>query len=313
MNYCLIGKDKFRIRQQVKGVISELTAKFTNLQQVHIPSAVNLAELTEYLNAQSLWGEQRLVIAEDLLSSKDNNITSFIQNWLQQAESSTHLVLIEESDPIKKICQALSANPTLKVEHYPLLTTTESRRWLQQYVNANKINLDTSANAWLLANFGNDLWRLSNELTKLKWLYADKTISLAMVKEVSPPILSDNIFATIDALAQRNLMLANRLINIQLTAGTSELELITLIAYQFRNIALIKMLSAQKLPQAEIAQRVGIHPYVVKKSTQFMRDFNWPQLQHIMGLIQKIDQAIKRSQTPPKIGLDILMAQVVKS
>jgi len=313
MNYCLIGKDKFRIRMRVKAITSGLTAKLANLQQVYITSEINLTDLAEHLNTQSLWGEQKLVITEGLLSSKNQNIVSFVQNWLQQIDLPTKLILIEENDPIKKVSQILIDNSNIEIEHYPLLASAELRQWLQQYLKTNNINLETPTIAWLLNNFGGDLWRLSNELTKLKWLFAGQTISLNMAKEVVIPVVSDNVFATIDALAQRNLVLANRLINTQLTAGTSEAELITLIAYQFRNITLIKMLSAQKLSQTEIAKQVGIHPYVVKKSVQFMRDFSWPQLQRIMMLIQKIDQATKRSQTPPKIGLDILMAQVIRS
>ncbi|MBU1092637.1 DNA polymerase III subunit delta [Patescibacteria group bacterium] len=313
MNYCLIGKDKFRIRERVKAIVGELTAEFANLQQVHISSVVGLTELAEHLDTQSLWSEQKLVVIEELLSSKDKAVVAFIQTWLKQTDFPTNLILIEENDPPKKIFQNLLETPTIKIERYPMLTTVESHQWLQQKLRAEGMDLDVSASGWLLANFENDLWRLSNELTKLKWLFADKTTSLAMVKEVVSPILGDNVFATIDALARRNLVLANRLINTQLMVGVSELELVTLIAYQFRNVALIKILSAQKLSSSEIAQRATIHPYVVKKSIKFARDFSWPQLHRIVRLIQKIDQASKRGQTPPKIGLDILMAQIVKS
>lgn len=313
MNYCLIGKDKFRIRERVKSITNELRVKFSNLQQVHIASGSSLTELAGHLGAQSLWSEQKVVVVEELLSSKDKATIVFVQTWLQQTNLPTHLILVEESDPSKKLLQALSGMSTITIEHYPPLTTTESRQWLQQKLDDKNIQIDGPAKTWLLTNFENDLWRLSNELTKLKWLFAGKTTSLAMVKEAVSPILNDNVFATIDALARRNLVLANRLVNTQLMTGTAELELITLIAYQFRNIALVKILSAQKLSPAEIAQRAAIHPYVVKKSFQFARDFSWPQLHRIVRLIQKIDQASKRSQTPPKIGLDILIAQIIKS
>ena len=313
MNYCLIGKDNFRVHERIEAVMAELRARFPQLQQVQLAPTVTLTELAGQLDAQSLWGEQRLVVVEGLLANKDQAIITFVQDWLQQNNLLTQLILVEETDPPKKLLQAWSKMPTLSVEHYSPLTAAETRHWLQQKLLNYQLHLDAPAIAWLLANFGNDLWRLSNEIVKLKWLFAQKNISLALVKTVIVPVLDDNIFATIDALAQRNLILANRLINTQLSAGTVELELMTMIAYQFRNIALAKVLSAQKIAPSDIAKRTELHPFVVKKSLQFTRNFSWEQLQKIVGLIQKVDQAIKRGQTPPKIGLDILMAQIIKA
>lgn len=313
MNYCLIGKDRFRMLARVKAITSQLSEQFSDLQPTHLLSNVSLAELSEHIDTQSLWGGQNLVVVDGLLSSKDQNKVSFIENWLKQNNPLTTLILIEEAEPIKKNYQGFIDNPYIQIECYPLLTNIEVRQWLRQHLAINQVTLDDQAFSWLLTNFSNDLWRLSNEIKKLQFLYSGEIISLIMIKKVVVPTLSDNMFATIDALAQRNLVLANKLINTQLTTGTSEAELITLIAYQFRNIALIKVLLSQKLSQTEIAKRVELHPYVVKKSAQFMREFSLGQLQKIMDVIQKIDQAIKRGQTPPKIGLDILMAQIIKS
>lgn len=313
MNYCLIGKDRFRMLARVKAITSQLSEQFSDLQPTHLLSNVSLAELSEHIDTQSLWGGQNLVVVDGLLSSKDQNKISFIENWLKQNNPLTTLILIEEVEPIKKNYQGFIDSPYIQIECYPLLTDIEVRQWLRQHLAINQVTLDEQAFSWLLTNFSNDLWRLSNEIKKLQFLYSGEIISLIMIKKVVVPTLSDNMFATIDALAQRNLVLANKLINIQLTTGTSEVELITLIAYQFRNIALIKVLLSQKLSQTEIAKRVELHPYVVKKSAQFMREFSLGQLQKIIDVIQKIDQAIKRGQTPPKIGLDILMAQIIKS
>ena len=115
----------------------------------------------------------------------------------------------------------------------------------------------------------------------------------------------------IDALANKNLPVANKLINVQLALGMTETELLTMMAYQFRNILWVKSLQDQKLASAQIIERTKLHPFVVQKSLAFAKGFSFAQLQRIFYLLQRVDLAMKSSQTPPKVGLDILAAQIV--
>ncbi len=163
----------------------------------------------------------------------------------------------------------------------------------------------------MLRDFSNDLWRLSKETEKLAMFSPGQIVDKNTVEKVVPQILNDNIFATIDALAKRNAKLANKLINTQLSLGMNEQQLLTMIAYQFRNMVLIKSLTEQGIGEGRLASVSKLHPYVVQKTRVFIKDFSAAKLSKVFSILHKVDVAIKTGKTPPQVGLDILTAQVM--
>ena len=309
MMYLLHGADQFRLRQRIRELTCppESDAACAEVDGVHLDTD----QLSQILSAQSFLVSVRPTVIHNLLNEGDSNTQRWFTEWLASGATSEAVVIFVETDLPKK---SSSWQPYLRnwqVEAYPPLTFTETKDWLQQQATLAGVQLNGPVIQKLTADFGNDLWRLSNELAKLAVFSPQQTIDLSTLSVLVVPTLPDNIFQAIDALASKNLALANRLVNTQLAVGNSETELLTMMAYQFRNIALIKNLIESKIPPDQLATKTGLHPYAVKKSLVFVRSFSWGQLQRIFYLLQKIDTAIKQGQTPPKAGLDILIAQIV--
>ncbi len=307
--YLLHGADQFRLRQRIRELTCppESDAACAEVDGVHLDTD----QLSQILSAQSFLVSVRPTVIHNLLNEGDSNTQRWFTEWLASGATSEAVVIFVETDLPKK---SSSWQPYLRnwqVEAYPPLTFTETKDWLQQQATLAGVQLNGPVIQKLTADFGNDLWRLSNELAKLAVFSPQQTIDLSTLSVLVVPTLPDNIFQAIDALASKNLALANRLVNTQLAVGNSETELLTMMAYQFRNIALIKNLIESKIPPDQLATKTGLHPYAVKKSLVFVRSFSWGQLQRIFYLLQKIDTAIKQGQTPPKAGLDILIAQIV--
>ena len=309
MMYLLHGADQFRLRQRIRELTCppESDAACAEVDGVHLDTD----QLSQILSAQSFLVSVRPTVIHNLLNEGDSNTQRWFTEWLASGATSEAVVIFVETDLPKKSSSWQQYLRNWQVEAYPPLTFTETKDWLQQQATLAGVQLNGPVIQKLTADFGNDLWRLSNELAKLAVFSPQQTIDLSTLSVLVVPTLPDNIFQAIDALASKNLALANRLVNTQLAVGNSETELLTMMAYQFRNIALIKNLIESKIPPDQLATKTGLHPYAVKKSLVFVRSFSWGQLQRIFYLLQKIDTAIKQGQTPPKAGLDILIAQIV--
>jgi len=222
------------------------------------------------------------------------------------------LVFKENKDPDKRLKLFKILNKYL-TEQYELLRPHQAREWLNNRTKELNMVLSSEASNSLLGDFSQDLWRLNNELNKLASFANKQIITEDMVKALVPQTINDNIFQTIDALAKRNIKLANRLIFNQLAFGTSEQQLLAMVAYQFRNIALLKELAGKGVRTADLAKVGRLHPYVAQKTIGFAHSFSKPKLVKIFWVLNKIDMAIKTGKTPPKAGLDILVAQIASS
>lgn len=308
--YLLYGSDQFRLRQRIRELIFASSSDGVGAEIDG--ENLGIDQLNQILSAQSFLVATRPTVIHNLLNNGNSNSQRWFKEWLASGATSDARVIFVETELPK---QASPWQPYLtqwQVEAYPPLVLSEVKQWLQSQVKIRGIQLNSLAVQKLITEFGNDLWRLSNELDKLAAFAAPhQIIDVATLGGLVVPALPDNIFQAIDALASKNLALVNCLVNTQLAVGNSETELLTMMAYQFRNIALIKSLVDNKIAGEQIPTKTGLHPYVVKKSLVFARLFSWMQLQKIFFLLQKIDTAIKQGKTPPKAGLDVLIAQIV--
>ncbi|HEY0087510.1 MAG TPA: hypothetical protein VGB37_01630, partial [Candidatus Lokiarchaeia archaeon] len=190
-----------------------------------------------------------------------------------------------------------------------------------------------------LINFvGNDLWQMKNEIEKLvSYKFSkrvdeaiassspvanarevDETISssppfndnqVVQVKDIEllvKPKIETDIFKTIDAIAQKNKNLALRLLHKHLEKGDSPLYLLSMINFQFRNLLMVK---SHKTEQG-LNEDLGMHPYVIRKTTEQARKFTTSELKKIYQKIFKVDLSIKTGKINPDVALDLLVTEI---
>ncbi|MFH0912393.1 MAG: DNA polymerase III subunit delta [Patescibacteria group bacterium] len=311
MIHLLYGPNDFQVRERIQQIFAEQKKLHPDLVLTRLPDEkTSLAQLQQALIGQSLLFSHRFIVGHNLLTGSGDDVRKGLARWLGGIAPELTLVLVEVELPPRKSEWTINLRQW-QVEACLQLNATEIRDWLECQTTRRGVKMNMAMKQFLIANFGDDQWRLSQELDKLCLWSHEGVIDPDILEQVVVPNLPDNIFRAVDALAHKDLKAANRAINIQLAVGTSEAELLTMIAYQFRNIILVKSLRETGCPEPKIASRAGLHPYVAKKSMLFSQGFSWPQLRRIFYLLHKVDLAIKRSQTPSRIGLDILVAQVI--
>ncbi|OGB74254.1 DNA polymerase III subunit delta [candidate division Kazan bacterium RBG_13_50_9] len=314
MIYFLFGSDSFRLRERVRQLRSE-ASKLTPLDYVELAADhINFEDFINAVASQSLLAEQRLVVINDLCAAESEQLKERVTDWLAGASNDSGAIVVfcenDEPDRRTKLFKLLSR---FTAESYQPLNLRQASQWLDDRAHQRSAKLSPAATRALLGDFSDDMWRLSQEVEKLALFAEGKTIDLAMVEQLVPRRLGDKIFQTIDALASGDLRLTNQLLNHQLAFGMTEQQLLVMIAYQFRNIALIKALLAEGVVPAKLAAASQLHPYVVKKTTAFAKGFSTQKIGRVFSLLHRVDTAIKSGKTPPEAGLDILAAQLVRA
>ena len=75
---------------------------------------------------------------------------------------------------------------------------------------------------------------------------------------------------------------------------------------QFRNFLIIKDLIEKGIPYYGLAQKTGLHPFVVKKTFEQANNFTLENLKKIYNKLLDLEIAVKTGRTDSKTALDML-------
>jgi DNA polymerase-3 subunit delta len=194
--------------------------------------------------------------------------------------------------------------------HFPELKGSQIEGWLARRADTLGVRLAPDAARALASAAGPQLRPLANELEKLAtYVGAGGTITAPDVQLLTGATQPANRFELTDALARKDRTRALALVHEQLAAGESALAIIGQIAYQTRALIQVKALSERGMRGGQIAQTVGMSPYVVEKSVALARQFTFAQLVAAHRALQEMDAALKLSKMTPELALDLLVVE----
>ncbi len=307
MIYFLYGPDSFRSRQKLQDIIEGYKKVHkSGLNLVYIDAKEkSFSDFISGFKITSMFAEKKLIILKNTFAS-----TKFCEEFLEEIKSLQErddlIVVYEDETPDQrtKIFKALQKNA--KCQSFDLLSPAIAGKWAQKKFEevGVKINMDALS---LLLNFtGSNLWRLSNEIEKLANFKKGGTVVKADVDLLVRPNIENDIFKTIDSLASKNKKEALMLLHKHLDNGDNTLYLLSMVAYQFKNLLIVKELLDSSRP----ASLSGLHPFVIKKSTYLCSQFSFDQLKDIYAKIFQMDGDIKTGKIDAELALDMFVSQI---
>lgn len=327
----LHGPDTFRSREWLKKTIKEFQAKRdpTGINTVVFDAAkIEPYQILEAMAASPFLADKRMVAVERLSAIKDER---FFDNLMEAVEKkripeSTVMVVWEEELPKKKLPEFFDF--LTKQEYskcFNLPTKAEIGKWLVKEAKKNGLEIEKSALDFLVNHpVAQDSWQLANELEKLivyTSLAKDESrpasqlgpgrITLKEMKLLLPAIVDENIFHFIDALVGRQAKEAIKLLQDQWETGDTG-RVFNLLVGQWRNLLLIKdyLTLNPGVNSYQVAQVLGIHPFVVKKSLAVLPGFSFERLKEIYQELLEIDIKTKTGGGELKNLMEMLVAKI---
>ncbi|MDO8657300.1 MAG: hypothetical protein Q7K55_01070, partial [Candidatus Levybacteria bacterium] len=112
-----------------------------------------------------------------------------------------------------------------------------------------------------------------------------------------------NIFQIVDAVADKNKSKASALIHKSLAAGEDPYYVFSMIIYQFRNLLRVKSLIKNAVPYVGIVKKTGLNPFVVKKTFDQCRGYDFDELRRLFASLAQIDVEAKSGLIDIENGL----------
>ncbi len=326
----LYGEDTFRLNRK----LNELKEKF--LREVDkTGNAINeidgdlsmAAEIKNRLMASSLFARKEFIIIRSFLSNKKRGEREKILNFLKKDNreniSNNIVVFVENKNkeklPKNKLSKFLQ---DLKfTQEFRLFTGTQTINWIKDEVKKRGGFIKPQAAALLGGLFGSDLWQLDKEIDKLINYKRGLTgeivrdsgtaeIENADVENLCRGNVDENIFAFTDAISARNKALAFKLFEQEVEAGVAEQYLLYMLTRQFKILLQIRTALNQGFGHRKIINKLKLHPFVVQKSINQVKNFDIKILKLILSQLIEIDREIKTGCFDVKTKIALLIAKL---
>lgn len=253
----------------------------------------NVGTLISYAKSYPMSANYQVLVVKEAQNMKDiAQLESYIENPLK----STILVLAYKHKKVDK-----------RQKFYKLIKKTgvvfESKKlwdnkipaWIKNHIQKQSYKINPKECELLAEYLGNDLSKISNELKKL-------TISLKKGGLISPDIIEKNIgiskeynvFALTDALAEKNIYQANKII--QYFIGDEKnhsIHGIIPMLYSFFHKSLVYYQINNKSDKYSVASTLGVSPGLVYRYAQCSKNYHPMKLAAIIRYLKDADLKAK--------------------
>ncbi|NWJ98926.1 MAG: DNA polymerase III subunit delta [Chloroflexi bacterium] len=343
MIYLYYGEDQFTLKEELERRRTDSSSEFDSGSFIRIEAAKAGFNIDEVLNAAqafSMFGEKQLVLVTNLIerlskggqsesSPKPSTATRgakgkapktqtprerFLE-FIPQAPATADLILLEQKvTKVDVIYKAIEKYGVVKEFVPPKERALQ--KWIEERAKQEKIKLGSNVAERLTQYLGSNLYALHNELLKLATYAGDnQTVTTEMVEKLTAQVSETSIFKLTEALSRRNLPEAIRQLNrlrneTTLNRAGFTRQIFVMICREIYNLLRIREMDAARRSDSEIASTLALHPFVVQKSRNLVRNFSAERLDTLYHRLAELDYADKTGRGDLATQLELLLADI---
>jgi len=311
MIYFLYGADSYRSQKKLNEIINGYKKIHESGLDLKIFEGNDFSfnDFKTDTEQISMFREKKLIVLRDVFSNKEFK-EKFIEQKGEFLKTDNVIVFHQGEDFSKKdaLYSFLRKKTKRQIfQEFIPFKEPNLRKWIKIQVHKLKGSINEMALSELVVFVGGDLWQMENEICKLVNFKDGKEITIEDVHSLVRPKIETNIFKTIEAIAFKNKKKALELFQVHLNEGAKVPYLLSMIAYQFRVLLIIKDLIERGL---SISQNSNLHPFVIQKTRPIVNQFTFVELKKIYQKILKIDTDIKVGRIEPRTAIDLLIIEL---
>ena len=267
---------------------------------------IDLGEVESIADTVPFFSEQRLILIENSgLFKKQNDFA----DYLKTMPDTTKIIFVEaEVDKRNKLFKAVKKLGT--VAELNGLPEKDLKVWAAAYLKKNGKNITEQNLLYFFQKVGVDMKSLENEMDKLIAYSMDETIiTREMLDEVCVEQTEGTIFQMIDAIGMKDQDQALRLYYDLLEVREKPMSILFLIIRHFTILNQLKDLSRLGLAAGEVASKVGIPPFTVRKYQSQVKNFKGKEIIRNIERCAQVEQEIKTGLLLDQIGVELLIVE----
>lgn len=309
--YLLYGEEVYLKRQYRDKLVKAMTTEGDTMNfSAFQGKDINPGELVDLAETLPFFAERRVILVED--SGFFKNSCDILAEYIPQINASTCFVFVEsEVDKRSKTYKAVKKAGSA-VEFIPQ-TEAVLTRWVLGRIKKENKNITQPVMQMFFDRTGFDMSNIDRELEKLLCYTLKKDVIEAEdVKAVVTEQISNKIFDMVDAISSHHQEKALELYYDLLTLKEPPMRILFLITRQFRILAEVKELTGKGFSNKDIAQKVGVPEFAVRKYQGQNRSYTKEKLIQALKDAAAAEEEVKTGKLNEKIAVEIFITRYSK-
>jgi DNA polymerase-3 subunit delta len=337
--YLYHGADSFQIHRAVEAIKQRLDTPDKQLEantEILDGASITPLDLMQHATALPFLAPARLVIVDGLIAAiasqragrgRKKTDDDPLDAWRPAVEQlgaagalpeQTTLVFIE-GDLGERRDEKSARNqavlrvfaPIAQTVEFKLIKDKEVASWLRDELKTRaRLRMNERAVAALVEAVGPDLWALYNELDKLETYAGGEPVDEKVVAAIVAQAREAKMWDLTDAVVAGNERKAIGTLSRLLEEGDPAPVLSSVVARQYRQIAIVKELGAQRASESEISHAAGVPPWKVRQVSSLASSYSWDDIRRAYRLLVDADLSVKRGLQDDESALQLLVHEL---
>ncbi len=304
MIFLYYGENSFLIQEKLSAIRVKYEAKFSSgLNFWKLDLEDDFSGLKSIIDSRSMFEEKKLVFARGVFSIAEADWEDIKKNTANPGKSEDVILIFYDfvlpDEKAKKRLEFLSKCG--KAEEFGNFERNRLLSWILEKSKALGLKIERPEASYLIDNIGSDPHRVFSELSKLASYKKGEPVFKKDMDEIVPFEISSNNFKAIDAILQKNPVLAVKSLEEQWIKNEEPIKVLGALVWQFR--ILLKLSDLKFASPEDASKKIGVSPWVARKSIYALKKFSVPELKSIYQKLADADLAVK---TGAEDGKEIL-------
>ena len=312
--YLIFGEESFLVKHYEEGLSAAIVPEDARaMNAVRLEGKTVTAEAIEdAAETMPFLADKRLVLIKDsgLFDTGRKDESEKLAAYLPNVPDTCVLLFVESNVDKRGRAYKTADKSGLAVE----MKTPEERElsaWAAKRLGAAGLTISGGAAAYLLRTVAHDMTSLHAETEKLIAYKGAEggDITAADIDDICTKALATRIFDLTDAIGAKDAEKALQIYANMLLMKESPLMILAMIARQFRLILQCGHLAAKRVPQAEAAKTLGLHPFVARECTRQSAAFTGKILRQALRDCLDADLAAKTGGMVDRLAVEMLIVK----
>lgn len=304
--YLLYGEEAY-LRRQYKDKLRNAIIPADDSMNIayYEGKGINVKEIIDLSETLPFFAERRLIIIENSELFKTGS--QDFAEYLTQLPDTTYLVFVEqEIDKRGKLYKAVQKKG--RVVELGRQDESTLIRWVYGYVKKEEKQIQEKTIRYFLEKTGTDMENIQKELEKLFCYTLDQsTITEEDVDAICTTQITNHIFDMVSAVADKQQKKALDYYYDLIALKEPPMRILYLMARQFKLLLEVKSMERLGMDRKEIAQKAGLHPFVVGKYQAQSKHFKSKELRAIVEDSVEMEECVKTGKMTDVLATELFI------
>ena len=268
---------------------------------------INVGEIIDLAETLPFFADKRVIILENSGLCKSGG--DALADYLKQPAESVVVILVEtQVDKRSRLFKVIKEQG--RASEFVAQNEQTLKRWVASLAKQDGKKISEATAEYFLEKTGTDMANVRTEWEKLVCFTMDREIiELQDIEAICTQRVSNRIFDMVAAIAEKRQKEALDMYHDLLTLKEPPMGILALIARQFNLMLQVKELQQKGMGGRQIADKVGLAPFIVKKYEQQASRFKLRELKDALSACVEADEAVKSGRLNDVLSIELLIIE----